>query len=402
MIVENPSGSITGTVYERIVVSEKGAFGVLLDTITVKDVTGATEYAEGTDYLTAFDSDGFAVVTRISAGHIPAGATLLVGYTRLNPEGVTANDIIGGVNASTGERTGLECLNMIYPQFDMTPGLLLAPEWADDANVIAAMEAKCTGINGCFKCECLVDIPSDAERAAASPATAALKYGDVKTAKENLGIDSPHTLACWPWGLIGEKRYAMSAIVAAQTAYLTAENNDVPYIYPSNKSNGMTGACLADGTRVLLDQEQGNLLNSYGVITTINRNGYKTWGNNTAAYPTTTDPKDRWLAVRRMFTWWSNTLILTYFQRVDDPMNLRLIENIVDSENIRGNSFKARGMVADAHVEFRQAENPITKLLDGTILFHLFLTPFPPAEDIEFLLEFDPYALTAALNGGES
>ena len=109
------------------------------------------------------------------------------------------------------------------------------------------------------------------------------------------------------------------------------------------------------GTRVLLDQEQGNLLNSYGVITTINRNGYKTWGNNTAAYPTTTDPKDRWLAVRRMFTWWSNTLILTYFQRVDDPMNLRLIENIehpstastdpvmIPSELVEGESLGAVG-----------------------------------------------------------
>ena len=138
------------------------------------------------------------------------------------------------------------------------------------------------------------------------------------------------------------------------------------------------------------------------MVTFINRSGYKTWGNNTAAYPSTTDPKDRFIAVRRMFTWWSNTLILTYFQRVDDPMNYRLIENIVDSENIRGNSFVARGMVADAHVEFRTQENPVTNLLNGTILFHLFLTPFPPAEDIEFLLEFDPNALTAALNGGES
>ena len=401
--VAEPSGTIDGTVYQRVVVSEHGAFGVLLDTIVVKDVTGSVTYEKGVDYIASFDSDGYAVVTRVSAADsIPDGSTLQIGFTKLNPDGVTAADIIGGVSAATGECTGLECLNMIYPMFGLTPGLLIAPEWSDDPNVIAAMEAKCTGINGCFKCECLVDISSNASRAAASPATAALKYSDVKTAKENCGVDSPHAIACWPWGLVGEKRYAPSAVVAAQTAYLTAENADVPYIYPSNKSNGLTGACLEDGTLVRLDQEQGNLLNSYGVVTFINRNGYKTWGNNTAAYPSTTDPKDRYIAIRRMFTWWSNTLILTYFQRVDDPMNHRLIENIVDSENIRGNGFVARGMVADAHVEFRENENPVTSLLNGTIQFHLFLTPFPPAEDIEFLLEFDPNALTAAVNGGEN
>ena len=400
--VENPSGSISGEVYERVLLSESGAFGVLRDTVTVQSADGSVTYTENADYITAFDTEGSVVVTRLDKGRIPAGASLLIGFTVLNPDGVRASDIIGGVNAATDALTGLELVNRIYPMFGMTPGLLLAPGFADDPNVIAALEAKCTGISGCFKAECLVDISSDADRAALSIPTAAVKYADVKTAKENCGIDSAHTIACWPYGLIGEKRYALSAIVAAQIAYNDAMNNDTPNLYASNKSNGLTGACLADGTRVLLDQEQGNLLNSYGVFTTINRNGYITWGNNTAVYPSKTDPKDRWLGVRRMFTWWSNTLILTYFQRVDDPMNYRLIENIVDSENIRGNGFMARGLVADAHVEFRAGENPVTSLLDGTITFHLFLTPFPPAEDIEFILEFDPNALVSALNGGES
>ena len=192
----------------------------------------------------------------------------------------------------------------------------------------------------------------------------------------------------------------MSALAAARIAYTDALNGDVPYESPSNKSMGITGICLSDGTAVILDPEQANVLNSYGVLTAINYNGYKCWGNNTAAYPSTTDPKDRWIAVKRMFVWWANTLILTYHQKVDGPMNFKLIESIVDSENIRGNSFVARGMCATARIEYISSENPVTDLLNGNIKFHIHFSPYTPAEDIDFILEFDPQAIQKALEGG--
>ena len=130
-------------------------------------------------------------------------------------------------------------------------------------------------------------------------------------------------------------------------------------------------------------------------------NGYKAWGNNTCAYPSSTDPKDRWIMVRRFFTWRSNSLILTYFQRVDDPANYRLIESIVDSENINGNSYVARGICAGYNVTFLSSENPITQILNGQTVFHIDFAPFTPAENIEFILEFDPTAIETALTGGE-
>ena len=98
---------------------------------------------------------------------------------------------------------------------------------------------------------------------------------------------------------------------------------------------------------VALDQQQANdVLNANGVITAINADGFKLWGNNTAAYPSTTDPKDRWLAVRRFFDWDGNNFIRTYFQKVDKPGNPRLIQSIVDSQNIVGNGYVARDYCA--------------------------------------------------------
>lgn len=121
-------------------------------------------------------------------------------------------------------------------------------------------------------------------------------------------------------------------------------------------------------------------------------------GLKKADYPGISDPKDRWFSVRRFLTWAANTFILTYFQKVDSPANKRLIEAIVDSENVRGNGFVARGVCARYEITFNEDENTTADLLDGKITFHQYITPFTPAEDIEDIIEFDPDALSAALN----
>ena len=188
-------------------------------------------------------------------------------------------------------------------------------------------------------------------------------------------------------------------MAAALTVATDAANGDIPYVSPSNKTLAISAACLKDGTEVLLDQEQANVVNSFGVATWLNMNGFRMWGNNTACYPGNTDPKDRWFSVRRFMSWDDNTFIQTYFQKVDDPLNKRLIEALVDSENVRGNSFVSRGICARHEIQYIESENPTTSLLNGCITFHKYLSPFNPAEDIEELVEFDPNAISNALGG---
>ena len=77
-----------------------------------------------------------------------------------------------------------------------------------------------------------------------------------------------------------------------------------------------------------------------------------------------------------------------------------LIESVVDSENIRGNSY-VPSKCAGARIEFSEDENPVTDILNGKIQFHQYLAPYVPAEDILNILEFDPTMLSAALSGGE-
>ena len=368
--------------------------GILKDTVTVK-MKGADEESEDTplgfetDYLRSFDDDGNLLVTLIAGGAGAAAKALVVESTSIDPTAVKPSDIIGA--SATGGAKGFEVLQQIYPKYGMTPGLLLAPGWSHIPDVGIVLAAKCEEINGYFTCECLIDIDSTADGCTA--------YSDIKVAKEAAGCVSAHAMALWPCIAVGSHWFWYSAIMGALIAKVDAENDDVPNLSPSNKLIGATGTVLATGEEVLLDQVQGNAVNSFGVTTAINVNGWRTWGNNSAIYPASTDPKDRWFCCRRFFSWWGNSFILTYFQKVDNPMNPRLIETIVDSENIRGASYVSQGKCARAEIVYNADENPVTDLLNGKITFHQYLTPYPPAEDILNILEFDPNALSDALGG---
>lgn len=366
--------------------------GILPDTVTVK--AGEETLEADTDYVLSFDDDGYLVISLTSSGAGAEVTELTVSSTSIDPSQVTYTDIIGGYDSSTGSETGLELVRQIYPKFGMTAGLLLAPGWSQYPNVGIALAAKCEDINGYFRAECIADIDCSAD--------GATKYTDCNEWKNNNGYTDEHMALLWPQVQVGDYQLAFSAIFGALTAYTDASNDDVPNLSPSNKTVGITGLVLEDGTEVTLDQTQANVLNGQGIITAINVSGWRTWGNNSACYPSNTDPKDRWWCCRRFFSWWANSFILTYFQKVDDPANYRLIESIVDSENIRGNSYVSQGKCAGARMEYSEDENPITDILDGKVQFHMYLAPYVPAEDICNTLEFDPEMLESALSGGES
>ena len=359
--------------------------GVLLSGLTVKADTA--DLVLNTDYTVEFNESGYLVLTIIKEGV----ASVSLEGNKLDPSAVTAEDIIGSYDVSTGEETGTELVRKVYPQFGVVPSLLLAPGWSQIPSVGLALAVKCRDINGMFKCECVIDIDCSS--------TGAKKYTDVEKVKTDSGFMSEHMIALWPKVKYAGKTMAYSAIYAAMVAYTDYNNDSVPSLPPSNHAIKVSAAVLADGTEVILDIPQANELNAVGVVTAVNMNGFKAWGNNTAAYPENTDPKDRWINCRRFFSWWGNSFIMNYLVKVDNPANYRLIESIVDSENVRGNSLVSQGKCAGIKMVYDKVDNPIANVLDGKIVFRQYLAPYTPAEDILNVLEFDPSMIEAALGG---
>ncbi|WP_232035743.1 phage tail sheath family protein [Methylomusa anaerophila] len=357
--------------------------GVLLSALQVKLTAEApSPLVKNTDYTAAFNSDGKVVISRLATGTIPANqASLVVAFTKLNLAAVTSTDIIGGVDVTTGNYEGLELINRVFPMFRLVPGQILAPGWADDPAVAAVMTAKSSNINGHFKCIAITDVPTDTVK----------KYTDVAAWKEQSNYVSERQIVCWPLVKLGEDVFHLSTQAAGIICKTDAANDDVPYVSPSNKTLQADGAIIADGTEINLGPEQAAYMNGQGIVTAMNFiGGWKLWGNRTGCYPSITDPKDAFIPIRRMFDWISNTLILTFWQKVDAPINKRLVDTIIDSANIWLSGLAARQRILGGRVAFLEEENPTTDLMDGILRFHVYVTPPGPAREIDFIVEYDP------------
>ena len=303
-----------------------------------------------------------------------------VSYSTLDPSAIKAKEIIGGIDGETGKKTGLEAVADVFPKYRKVPSLLLAPKWSTDSTVAAVIEAKARKINGHFQAMGLVDLDT----------TKVKKYGDATKAKNDNNISSTFLDISFPKIALGNQQYHISTQKAALLQLLAFNSEDVPFKSPSNQNMKGDSSVLADGTAIRLGLDEANYLNSQGISTVINWiGGWRFWGNRTSCYPAVSDPKDAFIVSRMMFNWLINSLVLTYWQKVDSPTNKVLIETITDSINIWLNGLVAAGKIIGARVEFRRADNPTTSLIDGKIKFKLYFTPALPAEEIIFDLEID-------------
>ncbi len=300
----------------------------------------------------------------------------------------TAAKIIGGYDSTTGKYTGLELVNHVYPKFRLIPGMILAPKWSEVPEVAAVMKAKAANVSGVFTCIALVDVPCSASGAS--------KYSDVSSWKTSHNYTDKRMIVCWPKVKLGDKVYHLSTQIAGVMASTDHTRGDVPYKSPSNESLQCDSCIDGEGEELTLTLEEANYLNSQGVVTALNwTGGWRAWGNRTGIYPSSTDVKDVFIPVRRMFDYISNAFIVTFWQEADQPMTARLIRQIVNSFNMFMNGLQAREMILGGRVEFKVNENALTDITNGILRFHVFFTPPVPAETVEGIFEYDPEYLQA-------
>lgn len=358
---------------------------VILDSVEVRATDTGAPLVAGTDYTLGWNRGAKAVLNVVAGGALASATEVYAEFDVIDPSKVTAADIVGGYNAITKRAEGLELINSVFMKYGKNPSMICAPGWSDRAEVAAVMTAKCQGISGLFPAIALTDIPSGADGVE--------DYTEVAEWKRLNSYTDKYQRALWPMGRLGDRVFHLSTIEAGVIAQTDAQYSDLPYASPSNHLTKMTAAVTKSGKELLLDLNQVNLLNENGVVTLFNwESGWMLWGNEMACFPTNTDPKDRFVNIRRFYNWWAVRFILQWWQKVDSPENRRLLETIEDSENIQINAYVAMGALVGSNnrIAFRAEDNPTTDLIDGIIRAHTYLTVPPPARDIENQLEYDP------------
>ena len=345
--------------------------------IVVKAAGGqGNAYVLNTDY-TVTAGDGEVVIELLATSTHASETSLNIAYDAVTPASVTASAVA----------TGLEAIELCMSTVGIIPDLIVSPGYSSNAALAALMATKAAGLNGIFRGKAVVDIDCSA--------SGADSYDEAYAWKQTNNFVDENQIVCWPMMKLGDKIFHMSTQVTGLMAQIDAINES-PMESPSNKNFKMDALCTATGTEILQTKAQADILNSGGIVTALNflSSGWVCWGNYCGCYPGISDVKDMYIPVSRMFDWIGNTVIRTFWQKIDKPMNRRLIDNVLDTCNIWLNGLVGAGKLIGARAELLEGENPITDLMAGIMRVHLYITPASPAQEIDFLLEYDISYLT--------
>lgn len=360
-------------------------YEALLKGLTVKAGEGesAVPLAVDEDYAAFYDENaGECVVELLETGTAYEATSLAVEYAAIDSATVKAADIAEGISQVDA------CLNTV----GVTPDLLLAPGWSHNPAIAALLGMKADSVSTLLKAKALVDIDCTSA-GVTDPA-------DLPAYKAKHGLTAPSQIACWPMAAKGGRRFHLSTQLAGLMATVDADNGGCPVESPANKPLKIDGCCLADGTEVNLTFEQVNQIAGHqGVVTALNfgLSGWVAKGNYMACYPQSADVKDQFIPVSRMFAYVGNTLVKTFWSKLDKGMKRRMVDDIVDAVNIWLLSQKGSEYILGGRIAYEAQENPLTDLLEGIIKFHIYFATPLPAQKIVFTLEFDLDYVTAAL-----
>ena len=340
---------------------------------------GESTLAADEDY-TVFYDDGACVVELLSSGTAYNAESLNIAGTSITPDTISSTDIVEGLGVIDS------CMSMA----GLVPDLICTPGYSHISTVAAIMATKAAGINGLFRAKAIIDVDCSA--------SGVKEYSELTPWKNTNNVVDENQILCWPMVKMGDHIFHMSTQLAGLMASVDAGNAGVPYESPSNKIYKMDGCCLADGTEVNLTYEQVNMISSYGIVTALNfmGMGWTCRNNYTACYPANTDVKDYFIPVSRMFDWVANTVIRTFWHKLDKPMTRRLVDNVLDTCNIWLNGLVGSGYLLGARAEIISDENPTTDLMAGIIRVHIYMTPPSPMQQCDFTLEYDADYVAAA------
>ncbi|MDE6054773.1 MAG: hypothetical protein K2G55_13665 [Lachnospiraceae bacterium] len=361
--------------------------GILLDSLVVSagDTTGEADK----DYIAAFDTNGHVTVAVSSDGAFKDVSEITIAYTKLNPAGVTAGDIIGGVTEE-GVRTGIELLDEVYSRFQVVPDIISAPKYSTDPAVAAALETKAELIGDLLNAVAVIDIESEETK----------KIADVKAAKDKLGVFTRWAVLCWPKVLMAGCEIYASAAVATMLQYVSTANGGVPTSL-DNKSVPIDGVVLEGGKEFHMTQKQvNNYLNAIGVLSFAYLGGWKCWGNNTAAYPDNQEPNNRYIKCVMMSNYIENRFKTEYLSLIGTDGSYKMVDSVVSNYNADLNALTP-DYLAGAYVVFNKDENPLAEILEGHFRFHTRYADYTPVEYIENTFTWDSQILQTVFEGSE-
>lgn len=342
----------------------------------IENVTQEVDLVMGTDYT--LTNDG--LIEFISTTNVANNDELKIAYNTANYALVTDNEWVGTVTGIV--KTGSKLYENCYQSFGFTPKIWISPSvGVSSLETSKAMADLLLGLADKYRGHALIDGDNTG-----SVQSAISDRGNVAT---SFGTSSKRAVLLYPVlkpsaNTYGDDIMPYSAYFAGVMA--KTDTDQGYWVSPSNKEiKGIVGSAPLISAAVNDPLTEANLLNENGIVTVFNSfgTGLRTWGNRSAAFPTSTSP-DNFICVQRTADIIHESLELAMLQFIDRPINNALIDSIKDTVNGFLNDLVMRGAIIDGVCTFDPDKNTTTVIGAGQLIFDITFMPPTPAERITF------------------
>lgn len=286
-------------------------------------------------------------------------------------EAETLANVLGGVDANTGQYEGVHAFVAAENITGFVPKIFIAPGFthtltSDTANPVVA---ELSGIADRLKAVIIADGPNtnDADAIAYAGDFGSKRIYVVDPKSKKTGTDGT-TITSWS-----------SAHVAGLIA--KSDNERGWWWSPSNQNiNGITGTARAIDFAMGDTSSRANLLNEKNVNTIIRQDGYRLWGNRTLS----SDSKWQFLCVVRTADMIDESLKAAHLWAVDRGITKNYVNDVVEGVNSYLRYLTNIGAILGGQCWADPELNAADVIKSGKVYFDFDFTPVYPAEHIVF------------------
>lgn len=312
-----------------------------------------------------------------------------------DPSAVTTTDIVGTVDAS-GQRTGIQKARECYQRFGFFPKIYLAAR-----SSLPAVRTSLQQMANRLKGHAFVDMPIGLSEQQAIEARG--PAGIV-----NFNSSDPRLVICFPHIRVDDKVNGGTKLDPLSTALAGALiNQDLTTGGPNHSPSNVELKRALD-MEVPITWEPGdiqsetNLLNDAGIVT-LRRGfatGIRTWGNRSAAHPTST-AQENFIHVQRILDATHEAIIHFQLEFTDGLSTPENIEQVEEGVNAFLRTKIGRGEQSwfyDARFSFPRDINTSREIADGLTNYKLVSAPISVMERLTTYSSIDTNLINNALN----
>ncbi|EPC5388400.1 phage tail sheath protein [Serratia liquefaciens] len=290
--------------------------------------------------------------------------TVVVRVEQGDTEAETTTNIIGGVDAATGKKTGMKALLAAQSLLGVKPRILGVP--GHDSKAVATE---------------LLSVAQSLRAFAYLSAYGCKTVSEAIAYREN--FSQREAMLIWPdflsWDTVTNADAKAFATARALGLRAKIDQQTGWHKTLSNVGvNGVTGIS-ADVFWDLQDSAtDANLLNKNDVTTLIRKDGYKFWGSRTCS----DDPLFQFENYTRTAQVLADTMAEAHMWAVDMPLHPSLAKDILEGIKAKFRELKSAGYIIDGNAWIDDAANDKDTLKAGKLVIDYDYTPVPPLENL--------------------